>query len=209
LPFFAPDLHIVVADPHRPGHELRYHPGEANLRRADVVVINKVDTASPEGTEQVRANVRAINPEAAVIEAACPIFVEDGPELLGRRVLVVEDGPTLTHGEMAYGAGLVLARKLGAVPVDPRRFAVGSIAEVFRRYPHMGPLLPAMGYGDRQVKELEETINRTQCDLVLIATPIDLRRVARLDKPSLRVRYQLQEIGQPTLLDVVKARMGW
>ena len=210
LPFYRPDLHIVVTDPHRAGHELRYHPGEANLRLADVVVINKIDTARPENVDTLRRNIRVTNPRATVIEAASPIFVEDPGAIRGKRVLVVEDGPTLTHGEMSYGAGTVAARRFGAAElVDPRPYAVGSIAEAFEKYPQMGPLLPAVGYGKRQIEELEETINATPCDLVLVATPIDLRRVLkRIKHPMDRVRYELQEIGRPTLEDVLAEKFG-
>jgi len=210
LPFYRPDLHIVVTDPHRAGHELRYHPGEANLRLADVVVINKIDTAQPENVDTLRRNIRVTNPRATVIEAASPIFVEDPGAIRGKRVLVVEDGPTLTHGEMSYGAGTVAARRFGAAElVDPRPYAVGSIAEAFEKYPQMGPLLPAVGYGKRQIEELEETINATPCDLVLVATPIDLRRVLkRIKHPMDRVRYELQEIGRPTLEDVLAEKFG-
>jgi len=210
LPFYRPDLHIVVTDPHRAGHELRYHPGEANLRLADVVVINKIDTAQPENVDALRRNIRVTNPRATVIEAASPIFVEDPGAIRGKRVLVVEDGPTLTHGEMSYGAGTVAARRFGAAElVDPRPYAVGSIAEAFEKYPQMGPLLPAVGYGKRQIEELEETINATPCDLVLVATPIDLRRVLkRIKHPMDRVRYEMQEIGRPTLEDVLAAKFG-
>lgn len=209
LPFYRPDLHIVVADPHRPGHEVRYHPGETNLRMADVVVINKVDTADLGNIAVVRENVYQVNPRATVIEAASPIFVEAPEAIRGKRVLVIEDGPTLTHGEMAYGAGTVVARRLGAAElVDPRPYAVGSIVDTFRKYPNTGALLPAMGYGEKQVRELEETINNTPCDMVLIATPIDLRRVVNLKHPSQRVRYELQEIGQPTLKDILQQRLG-
>jgi len=208
LPFFRPDLHIVVADPHRPGHELRYHPGEANLRMADVVVINKVDTASPEGVAQVRENIFAANPHAVVVEAASPIFVEDPEAIRGKRVLVVEDGPTLTHGEMTYGAGVVAARRFGAAElVDPRPYAVRSIAATFEKYPHIGPLLPAMGYGEAQVRDLEETINAAECDLVLVATPIDLRRLVDVRHPVDRVRYELEVIGQPTLEELIVKRL--
>ncbi len=209
LPFYKPNLHITVADPHRPGHELRYHPGEANLRLADVIVINKVDTANPDSVAQVRRSIAEVNPSAMVIEAASPITVSGDPnELRGKKVLVVEDGPTLTHGEMAYGAGLIAAKRFGAEPVDPRPYAVGSIAATYKKYPTTGPVLPAMGYGDAQVKELEETINRTPCDVVLIGTPIDLRRVLKIAKPAVRVSYDLQEIGQPTLEDALKALLG-
>jgi predicted GTPase len=209
FPFFKPDLLIVVADPHRPGHELTYYPGEANLRMADVVIINKIDTASVENINRVRASVRTVNPRAIVIEAASPIFVDDPGAIRGHRVLVVEDGPTLTHGGMAFGAGVVAARKYGASEiVDPRPYAIGSIKETFSKYPSTGPVLPAMGYTDEQKKELEETINRTAADLVLIATPIDLRRIIDIKLPTDRVRYELQEIGQPTLTDVLKQRFG-
>jgi len=210
LPFYKSDLHIVVADPHRAGHEVAYHPGEANLRLADVVVINKIDTANLEDVTTVRKNVRAINPNAVIIEAASPIFVEDPAAIRGKRVLVVEDGPTLTHGEMAYGAGIVAARRFGAAEiVDPRPYAVGSIVETFEKYPQTGPLLPAMGYGEQQIEELEETINATPCDLVIVATPIDLRRVLkRIAHPMDRVRYELQEIGQPTLEEVLSEKFG-
>jgi predicted GTPase len=204
LPFYVPDLEIVVADPHRPGHERTYHPGEANLRRAHVVVINKVDTASPEGVAAVRASIRELNPGALVIEAASPLDVPEAGSIRGRRVLAVEDGPTLTHGDMKYGAGVLAAQRFGAAEVlDPRPWAVGSIADTFVKYPGIGPLLPAMGYGERQVRDLEATIARTPADLVLIATPIDLRRVLRIAQPALRVGYELQEIGKPDLADVL------
>jgi predicted GTPase len=206
LPFYKPDLHIVVVDPLRPGHELRYHPGEANLCAADVVVINKVDTADESDIETVRDNVRSANPDARIIEAASPIFVEDSSAIQGRRVLVVEDGPTLTHGEMAYGAGVVAARRFGAAKiVDPRPYAVGSILATYEKYPTTGAVLPAMGYGQEQVGELEQTINNTPCDLVIIATPIDLRRIVTIDKPSQRVRYEIQEVGRPNLADMLNS----
>ncbi len=204
LPFYAPTLHIVVADPHRPGHEVSYHPGEANLRMADVVVINKIETATQEGIKEVRANVQAVAPSATIVEAASPLFIEDYHLIRGRRVLVVEDGPTLTHGEMAYGAGVVAARRFGALEiVDPRPYAVGSIVETYEKYPTTGAVLPAMGYGQHQVQELEQTINATPADLVIIATPIDLRRLVRIEKPSVRIRYELEEIGKPDLVDVL------
>ena len=204
LPFYKPDLHIVVTDPHRAGHELRYHPGEANLRMADVVVINKIDTSEPSKMEIVRGNITDVNPDAIVVDAASPIFVDDPLAIRGKRVLVIEDGPTLTHGEMAYGAGLVAARRFCAAEIiDPRPYAVGTIAETFRKYPNTGPILPAMGYGAQQVRELGETINATPCDMVIVATPIDLRRVVEINRPSQRVRYELQEIGIPTLQDVI------
>ena len=209
LPFYKPDLHIVVADPHRPGHERSYHPGEANARAADVFVINKVDTANPQAVIQVRNSLRELNPNAIVIEAASPLFVDDPAAIRGKRVLVIEDGPTLTHGEMAYGAGWVAAQRFGAAEiVDPRPYAVGSIKATFEKYPTTGAVLPAMGYGEEQTRELEETIRRADVDLVLVGTPIDLSRVIHLDKPYQRVRYELQEIGQPTLEDILKDKFG-
>ncbi len=205
FPFIESNMEIVVTDPHRQGHELKYHPGETNFRRAKCIVINKVDTAENEKVNLLRENIRKINPDAIIVEAASPIFLNDGSQIRGKRVLVIEDGPTLTHGEMSYGAGVVAALKYGAKElVDPREFAVGSIAETFKKYPHIGKLLPAMGYGENQIKELEETINRSDADLVIVATPIDLTKVLRLNKPSLRVFYELQEIGTPTLEDVLK-----
>jgi len=209
FPFYISDFKIVVADPHRPGHEVTYHPGETNARSADVFVINKVDTASPENVIKVRQNLAAVNPQAQIIEAASPLFVEDPQAIRGKRVLVVEDGPTLTHGEMAYGAGWVAARRFGAAEiVDPRPYAVRSIQATFQKYPNTGPILPAMGYGDAQTRDLEETIRNADVDLVIIATPIDLQRIIRIDKPAQRVRYELQEIGQPTLEDLLKARFA-
>jgi predicted GTPase len=206
-PFFRPDLYIVVADPHRPGHGLLYHPGEVNLRSADVIVINKVDTASPEGVLQVRETIFAANPEATVVEGASPIFVDDPKAIRGKRVLVIEDGPTLTHGGMPYGAGVVAAKRFGAAElVDPRPYAVRTITSTFAKYPHIESLLPAMGYGDAQVKDLEESINATECDLVLIATPIDLRRLMNIEHPTDRVRYEIQVIGQPTLEGILGER---
>lgn len=207
LPFYKPDLHIVVVDPHRPGHELLYHPGEANLRMADVVVINKVDTADMANILTVRKNVAATVPRAVVIEAASPILAEAPEDIRGKRVLVIEDGPTLTHGEMAYGAGAVAAQRFGAREiVDPRPYAVGSIVETYEKYPQTGAVLPAMGYGKEQTRELEQTINATPCDMVIIGTPIDLRRVVNIKHPSQRVRYELQEIGQPTLKGILEKR---
>jgi predicted GTPase len=207
-PFLTPDLHIVVCDPHRPGHELRYHPGETNLRMADVCLKNKVDTAAPENVEAVLDSIRTVNPRAEVVRAASPFVVEENThQIAGKRVLAIEDGPTLTHGEMAYGAAVLAAKQHGASAlVDPRPFAVGSIKETFARYPHMSELLPAMGYGKKQMEELRETIARSDAELVLIGTPIDLRRVIELDKPALRVSYRLQELGEPTLADILAAR---
>jgi len=209
LPFYKPDLFITVADPHRAGHELRYHPGEANLRAADVVLINKIDTAGPEGIAEVRESIQKVNPQAVVVDGASPIFVENPEAIRGQRVLVIEDGPTLTHGGMTYGAGVVAARKFGAAElVDPRPFTVRSITATFEKYPHTGTLLPAMGYGEEQVRDLEETINATECDLVLAATPIDLRRILKVRHPMDRVQYELQVIGRPTLEEILAARFG-
>jgi predicted GTPase len=209
FPFYVSDLQIVVADPHRPGHETSYHPGETNARLADVFVINKVDTANSANVLKVRDNLRAVNPHAIFIEAASPLFVDDPSAILGKRVLVIEDGPTLTHGEMAYGAGWVAAQRFGAAEIiDPRPFAVGSIKATFAKYPTTGNVLPAMGYGDAQIHELEQTINAASADLVIIGTPIDLKRIVKIDKPSQRVRYELQEIGQPTLEDILKRKFG-
>jgi len=207
FPFYASDLQIVVVDPHRAGHEISYHPGETNTRSADVFIINKVDTTSPENVLKVRENIQAVNPLAIVIEAASPLFVTDPGAIRGKRVLVIEDGPTLTHGGMAYGAAWVAARRFGAAEiVDPRPFAVGAIQETYQKYPTTGAVLPAMGYGEAMISDLEQTIRRSNVDLVLIGTPIDLTRIMKIDKSSQRVRYELQEIGQPTLEDVVKAR---
>jgi len=209
LPFFRSDYHVVVVDPHRPGHEMRYHPGEANVRAADALVVNKIDTAEPAGVDTVLRNIRQLNPRAAIVRGASPLFVDDPAAIQGQRVLVVEDGPTLTHGEMAYGAGVVAARQFGAAEiVDPRPYAVRSIAATYAKYPNTGPVLPAMGYGAEQIADLEETINRTPVDMVLVATPIDLARLVDIDRPSQRVRYELQEIGRPTLTDLLRARFG-
>jgi predicted GTPase len=209
FPFFKTDLFIVVADPHRPGHEQNYHPGETNARAADVFVINKVDTADPEAVMKVRASLYELNPSAQVIEGASPLFVDNPGAIRGRRVLVVEDGPTLTHGEMAYGAGWVAARRFGAAEiVDPRPYAVNSIGETFRKYPSTGKILPAMGYGAEMMHDLETTINSAPVDVVISATPIDLRRILKINKPIQRVRYELQEIGQPTLADILQEKFG-
>src|SRR5215471_6662308 len=205
-PFYVSDLEIVVVDPHRPGHELSYFPGEVNLRRAQIVVINKVDTASLENLQIVRANIAKANPKAQVVEMACRVSVAMPDLIKGSRVLVVEDGPTLTHGEMTYGAGVVAARQHGATElIDPRPYAVGSIRHTFEKYPHMTELLPAMGYSDTQRHELQETIARTPADLVLVATPIDLSRVIRIDKPSVRVSYEVEELTNPGLVDALKS----
>lgn len=200
LPFYNTDLHIVVVDPHRAGHETAYHPGEANLRKANIALINKVDSADPTDVEKVKATIAAVNPQAKIIMANSPITVDDPETVVGKKVLVIEDGPTLTHGEMAYGAGVIAAEKLGAAElIDPRPFAVGSIKDTFAKYNHLSRLLPAMGYGQTQIEELERTINDSPAELVLIGTPIDLRRIMKLDKPALRVRYDLEEIGDQEL----------
>lgn len=207
--FYKSDLAIVVADPHRAGHEKSYHPGETNVRLADVFVINKVDTADPAKVIEVRNTLHELNPNAIVIEGASPLFVEDPEAIRGKRVLVVEDGPTLTHGEMAYGAGWVAAKRFGAAEiVDPRPFAVGSIHDTYVKYPRTGAILPAMGYGDKMVKDLEETINRSDVDLIVSATPIDLNRIIKVNKPMQRVRYELQEIGKPDLEDILKRKFA-
>ncbi len=204
FPFYNPDLMVTVADPHRPGHELKYYPGEVTLRMADVVIINKMDTASPEGVEIVRKSISQIAPDAVVIDGASPIKVQDPTVIKGKRVLVVEDGPTLTHGGMKIGAGTVAAKKFGASElVDPRPYIVGKLSETFRIYPSIGTLLPAMGYGEQQLKDLETTINNTDCDSVIIGTPIDLNRIIKIKKPTTRVFYDLQEIGNPNLTDVI------
>lgn len=209
FPFFVSDLQIVVADPHRPGHEKAYHPGETNVRAADVFVINKVDTANTEAVMQVRESLHELNPEALVIEAASPLFVDNPEAIRGKRVLVIEDGPTLTHGEMAYGAGWVAARRYGAAEiVDPRPYAVGSILATYEKYPGTGPILPAMGYGDEMTRDLEKTIENADVDLVVSATPIDLTRILKVKKPMQRVRYELQEIGQPALEDILKKKFA-
>ncbi len=204
FPFYKTDLLITVADPHRPGNEVSFYPGEVSLRMADVIVINKIDTAAPDAVQTVRENIQRVNPNAVVIDGASPITV-DKPELIkGKRVLCVEDGPTLTHGHMKIGAGIVAARKFGAAElVDPRSAAVGKLAETFKIYPNIGTLLPAMGYGDQQVKDLEATINKTACDTVVIATPIDLNRIVKIKKPTVKVEYDLQEIGSPNLTEVL------
>jgi len=203
--FYRPDLDIVVLDPHRPGHELAYYPGEVNFRSADVLIINKVDTAEPDGVKTVRQNIALHNPKAQVIETACKVTVADPEAIRGKRVLVVEDGPTLTHGDMPYGAGVVAANRYNAAAlVDPRPFAVGSIQKTFEKFPHLWRVLPAMGYNDRQRHELEETINRVPCDLVIVATPIDLARTIRLGKPSVRVSYEVQEIGKRAITEMLE-----
>lgn len=210
--FYKPDLTIVVVDPHRPGHEISYYPGQTNLRLADVVVINKIDSAYPEDIDEVRANVRAANPDAVVIEAASPVSVDNPSLITGSTVLVVEDGPTLTHGEMEYGAGYVAAERFGAADyVDPRQYAVGSIIETFNKFyadVEEVVVLPAMGYGESQIRDLEQTINSADCDCVVIATPIDLSRIISINKPFVRVKYDLQEIGKPDIAEVLRPLTG-
>ncbi|MCL1815513.1 MAG: cyclic 2,3-diphosphoglycerate synthase [Treponema sp.] len=205
FPFYHPDLMVTVVDPHRPGHELSYYPGEITLRLADVVVINKIDSADFDNIQTVRNNVEKVNPRAAVVDAASTITVDNPGVIRGKRVLVIEDGPTLTHGEMKIGAGIVAARRFGAAEIiDPRSFVVGKLAETYRIYPNIGKLLPAMGYGEQQMKDLSATIERADCDSVVIATPIDLGRVIKINKPSTRVEYSLQEIGHPNMDDILK-----
>lgn len=208
MPFYLPDIMITVVDPHRAGHELTYYPGETNLLMADVVVINKIDTADIEDIATVRENIRIINPDAIVVDAASPVSVEDEDVIYGKNVLVVEDGPTLTHGEMKYGAGVVAAEKYGAESlVDPRPWTVGRLTETFEKYPDIGQILPAMGYGEEQMKDLETTINQVECEAVVIGTPIDLRRVINIEKPSVRVTYKLQEIGTPSLASILNPKV--
>jgi predicted GTPase len=205
FPFYKSDLEIVVVDPHRPGHEMMYYPGEVNFKRANVIVINKIDTANLENILKIRENIRKYNPTAIVVDAASPLFADNAEAIRGKRVLVVEDGPTLTHGEMKYGAGVMAAFKFGAAElVDPRPYAVGTIADTYKKYPGIGVLLPAMGYGEQQMKDLEATIDATECDLVIIATPIDLSRDITINKPTVRISYELGEIGTPNLADVLK-----
>ncbi len=208
FPFYYSDMRLVLVDPHRPGHEVKYHPGETNLRSADVIVINKIDTANPKNVERVRKSIEEVNPEAVVVDAASPIYVENPEKIKNRRVLVVEDGPTLTHGEMSYGAGFIAAKKFGAKEIiDPRPFAVGSIKTTYSHYKHLSLILPAMGYDYKQIGELQATINKADCDVVIIGTPIDLTRIAQINKPTIRVKYQLQEIGKPTLEDILKEKI--
>lgn len=209
LPFFESNLHIVMADPHRPGHEISYHPGEVNLRMADVIIINKVQTADRRNILRVKENIAKYNPKATVIEAASPIKIDDPSLVKGKRALVVEDGPTLTHGEMAFGAGTIAAEDNGALDIiDPRPYAVGSIKKVYEEYRHLGHILPAMGYTDEQIKDMEETINNADCDVVVAGTPVDLRRVMKVNKPIVRVHYELAEIGKPSLEDIVEKELG-
>jgi predicted GTPase len=208
LPFIHSNLHIVIADPLRAGHESLYHPGEANVRMADVIIINKAHTADRKDILSVRENVHRMNPKTLIIEAASPISVERPDMIRGKRALVVEDGPTVTHGGMAYGAGLIAVEDHGGIIVDPRPFAVGSIAETYAHYPHLRDVLPALGYGEEQVRELEETINAADCDVVVSGTPVDLRRVIKVNKPIIRVRYEMAEIGHPDLREIIEERIG-
>jgi predicted GTPase len=209
LPFYVPDVHITVADALRVGHETTYHPGETNLRMADVVVINKVDSAKLSDVEKLRSTIESANPKAIIIEAHSPISLDDADAVKGKKVLVVEDGPTLTHGEMTYGAGVVAARQAGAASmVDPRQWAAGTIKQVYEKYPHIGHLLPAMGYSDQQRQDLADTINASDADVVLIATPIDLRKVCDIHKPVVRAAYELEEVSTPNLKDVLTKRLG-
>jgi len=204
FPFYSPDLNVTVVDPHRPGHELSYYPGEVTLRMADVAVINKMNSADANGIQIVRENIAKINPDAIVVDGASPIKVDNPEVIKGKKVLVVEDGPTLTHGEMKIGAGTVAANKFGAAElVDPRPYTVGKLSETFEIYPNIGVLLPAMGYGEQQLKDLETTINNTECDAVVIGTPIDLNRIINISKPNTRVYYDLQEIGNPNLEEII------
>jgi predicted GTPase len=203
--FYKPDLNIVVADPHRAGNELTYHPGETNLRMANVIIINKVDTADPEKVKQVKENIKMVNPNATVLEAASPITADKPDAIKGKRVLVIEDGPTITHGNMPYGAGMIFAKKFGAATiVDPRPYAVGSIKEAFKKYQHLGAILPALGYSEKQIAELRETIDHTPCDVVVIGTPIDLRRVVTIKKPTVRVKYELKVLGPVSLEHILE-----
>ena len=207
-PFFKPDIHIVVFDPHRAGHETNYHPGETNMLMADIAVINKVDSASSENIDKVRQTIVSHNPKATIVLAESELIAEDPDRIKDQRVLVIEDGPTLTHGEMAYGAGVIAARRFGAAElVDPRPYLVGTLKEVFAKYPNIGTLLPAMGYSQKQIKDLEETINSTDCDLVVSATPIDLLQLVSINKPTVRIRYEYKDNGQPTLADIIKEKL--
>jgi len=205
FPFYKPDLHIVVADPHRAGHEVAYHPGEANLRMAHVVIVNKVDTADSKDVKKVKENIKMVNPSATILDAASPIAVDRPDIVKGNRVLVIEDGPTLTHGNMPYGAATIIAKKLGAREiVSPKPYAVGSIKDAYKKYTHLGSVLPALGYGEKQIAELKETIDRTPCDAVVIGTPIDLRRVMTISKPAVRVKYELQVLGPISLEQILE-----
>jgi len=207
-PFFKPDIHVVVFDPHRPGHETAYHPGETNLLLADIAVINKVDSAVPENVERVRRAIEHHNPRAAIVLADSELTADNADPIKGKKVLVIEDGPTLTHGEMAYGAGVIAARRFGAAAlVDPRPYLTGSLQQTFQKYPGIGTVLPAMGYGKRQMKDLQDTINQTRCDLVLTATPVDLTRLIHINKPSIRIRYSYKDNSAPTLEEMIRDRL--
>jgi predicted GTPase len=207
-PFYFPDVHLVLFDPHRPGHELLYYPGETNMLMADIAIINKVDTASPRNVELVRRNIERHAPGADILLAESPVLSQTPSRIRGKSVLVVEDGPTLTHGDMAFGAGLIAARSYGAGKlVDPRPYAVGTIQETFHRYPHIGPVLPAMGYSKTQISDLEQTIDRVPCELVLFATPIHLTRIVKINKPTLRIRYEYKDHGSPSLEEVLLKRL--
>ena len=209
LPFYKPDLWLTMVDPHRAGHEVAYYPGESNFRAADVLVINKVETADYAGVRKIYDNISRLNPDAVVVEAASPLFVDHPERIRGKRVLVIEDGPTVTHGGMTYGAGYIAAQRFGAAEIiDPRPYAVASIAATYKKYPGTGTVLPAMGYGDAQIRDLEETINTTPCDLVIVGTPIDLTRLLKIDHPMQRVRYELQVIGRPTIEEILKERFA-
>jgi len=208
LPFYKPDLHIVVTDPHRPDHELKYFPGEVNARMADVIVINKINTADVENVKIVKRNIKRLNPNATIVEANSVITVDDPDIIKKKSVLVIEDGPTLTHGGMSYGAGIVAAKEYGCEIIDPRPYAIGSIRTTFKKYKHLGNLLPAMGYSKQQIKELEDTINACDCDVVLVGTPIDLRRFLKINKPTVRVRYELEEISRTNLEEILKEKFG-
>ena len=209
LPFYKPHLWLTMVDPHRAGHEVAYYPGESNFRAADVLVINKVETADYAGVRKIYDNISRLNPDAVVVEAASPLFVDHPERIRGKRVLVIEDGPTVTHGGMAYGAGYIAAQRFGAAEIiDPRPYAVASIAATYKKYPGTGTVLPAMGYGDAQIRDLEETINATPCDLVIVGTPIDLTRLLRIDHPMQRVRYELQVIGRPTIEEILRERFA-
>lgn len=206
LPFYKPDLQIVVVDPHRPGDEIGYYPGEANLRMADVVVINKVDTASAKDVKTVRENVKRVRPEARIVEAASDIHVDDKSLIRGKRVVAIEDGPTVTHGGMKEGVGAIAARKFKAKTlIDPRKYAVGSIKRTYEKFPHLRTVLPAMGYGEKQIKDLEQTIAAINCDSIVLGTPIDLRRIMKLSKPAVRVRYEIREVTKPTLDEILRS----
>ncbi|MEK6558653.1 MAG: cyclic 2,3-diphosphoglycerate synthase [Planctomycetota bacterium] len=207
-PFYAPDIYITIVDPHRPGNELTYYPGETNLIMADIIIISKEDSAKPENVNIVKQHIKQSNPKAVVVDAALPITVEKPASIKGKRVLVIEDGPTLTHGNMSFGAGVIAAEKFGAIEiVDPKPYAVGSIAETFSKYTHLGKVLPAIGYGRSQMEELKETIHRIPCDIVIIGTPIDLRKIIHIEKPTDRVRYELQETSTPTLKELLETRL--